>query len=145
MMLGLVFDANLPMMIIIIVLAVGALVSLFAALHYGRRLSATVKGVSFELDARREAAKEAISHVEQVIESKVGTPNGEGNVTAMLEKVLRGQRSQDVQLNLIEGLVSAHALRLSAGAEAFVRLEKRLDDVERIRQTRPVHITEENQ
>ena len=122
-MLALALEANIPMLILVLALVLGALATIVLTLHYGRRLSATVKGVSFELSKSK-------NDFESIIEQTVGTTNEAGNVTAMLEKVLLGQRAHSEQLHVIETLLSAHALRLAAGSERFIEIERRLDHIE---------------
>lgn len=46
------------------------------------------------------------------LSERVGTPNGQGNIVQMLERILRGQTGQDLRLAKLEEGQANHAQRL---------------------------------
>lgn len=88
-------------------------------------------GVAMVQTMRRasSAADRAASTAEtsaDVMAERIGTPNGEGNVVQMLERILRGQTGQDSRLARLEE-------RANHTVEVVGRLEHRLDELERRR------------
>ncbi|MEZ5350962.1 MAG: hypothetical protein R2714_17455 [Microthrixaceae bacterium] len=57
------------------------------------------------------------------VKRRVGTPNGQGNVIEMLERILHGQTGQDSRLAQIE-------VRLNRGDQRFTEIEGRLVKIE---------------
>lgn len=83
-------------------------------------------GIGIELirTSRRaaRAAQKAGARAEQAHEA-IGSPNGQGNVVEMLERLLAGQTGQDARLARLEGQRAEDRERLG-------RMEGRLDQLE---------------
>lgn len=61
----------------------------------------------------------------------IGTPDGQGNVVEMLEKILAGQTGQDSRLAQHDQLFANHHGRLTAHAERLDDHGRRIEDLER--------------
>ena len=57
------------------------------------------------------------------VRDRIGTPNGQGNVVEMMERLLAGQTGQDTRIARLEGVQVQHGIDLAAHDERLWLLE----------------------
>lgn len=70
------------------------------------------------------AAAYAANAARRDVRDRIGTPNGQGNVVEMMERLLAGQAGQDNRIARLEGNDLQRSIQVTAHDERIRRLEQ---------------------